>query len=265
VYAPAVPCEACEAEARQAATVEPFDAPFPTAEYPDRAAFDRPDWLQPGQGLTVTDDGRVAGYFFQAGACLVHDHGACPRPSPTRYAAFHQQDVICSDGQPIRVGAIGMVGGHADPYASVDVAVAHYANPDRQRVLCRAGDDEHGGWIAGVLVPHLTYGDVAALRACALSGDWRPMPESWWRQNGVGHAAVVQAESYDCIGPTFVTRPGLPLVQVYETDGRVAAMLGGMGGIQIDENGDVMGDIDYDLLAEAVVARQAAPPPPPSP
>lgn len=208
--------------AREAATMGTFDEPYPTPLYPPRNWFDKPDWLEPGQGLTVTDDGQVAGYFYQAGACLVHMHGACPKPSPTGYAAFHQQDAIVSDGETLRVGAIGNVNGHASEYSSVSVAQAHYADPDAQMIICRAGDDDHGGWFAGALVPGLTYGDVALVRRCALSGDWRPMPASWWQAHGIPRRAVTEAEGYDCIGPTFVTRPGLPLVRQYA---RTAATL----------------------------------------
>jgi hypothetical protein len=226
----------CETTARAGAATEPFDSLFPVPPYPPADWFsERPDWLTPETKIAVDDDGRVAGYFYSAGSCLVHNAAACPKPSPTGYAAFHQQEVAVADGTLVRCGVIGNVNGHADPYATVDSASAHYADPSKQLISCCAFDDEHGGYILGALVPHATYGDVALIRRSALSGDWRPMPPSWWHAHSIAASVVRDAEGYDCIGPTLVTRPGLPLVRSF---GRAAA-LGGMGGVQLEGDGNV--------------------------
>jgi hypothetical protein len=262
----------CDCKVVQAAAVEPFDALYPTPLYPPHTWFtEKPDWLQPDTKISVDDDGRVAGYFYNAEQCLVHDHGACPRPSPTGYAAFHQQDVVLDDGETIRVGAIGNTNGHASPYARVDAAQAHYADPDRQLMAVRAYDDEHGGYILGSMVPGKTFGDVALVRRSALSGDWRPMPPQWWQSHGVTASLVNECEGYDCIGPTLVTRPGLPLVRSFVNgESRAAAILGGVGGIQFSEQ-------EYDMTATQTIEltdgtkittpmpMQAASPPPPPP
>lgn len=238
-------------EVRTAAAVKPFSEPFPVPEHPPAEWFDAPDWvegwrrehglgpsLDPTTGLrkiTVTDEGRVGGYFYEAGQCIVHMPDACPGPSPTRYAAFHQGDVVTAGGTVMLCGVIGNTHGHASPFVDWQQAQAHYADPSAQMIICRAGDDEVGGWIAGALVPGLTHGDVALIRRCGLSGDWRPMPKSWWQAHGVTAAAVRQAEGYDCIGPTLVTRPALPLVQTFQIPGaRAAAILGGAGGVQLE-------------------------------
>jgi len=210
----------------------PFDSVFPAAEYPPGEWFDGPPaWVgayREAQGLgpdrevapdgetilkmTVTDDGRVGGWFFEHGQCLVSRAGACPKPSPTGYAAFHQNDVVTEDGSMILAGVIGNTHGHASPWVTWRDAQRTYADPSAQMIVCRAGDDDRGGWVAGALVPGLTYGDVALLRRCSLSGDWRPdFPPSWWKANGVTAAQVADADGYDCVGPTLVTRPGLPL------------------------------------------------------
>lgn len=235
-----------------AAATEPFDSPFPVPEYPPREWFDGPpDWVEDwrrdhGLGpsrdastgimkLTVTDDGRVGGWFYEHGQCIVHQQDACPGPSPTRYAAFHQQDVILDDGSAMQVGVIGNTHGHASPWLDYVQAQRHYADPDAQMIVCRAGDDERGGWIAGSIVPGLSFADVAMLRRSGLSGDWRPMPSSWWKSHGVTAAQVRQAEGYDCVGPTLVTRPALPLVKSFAASvgARAAAILGGAAGIQL--------------------------------
>lgn len=248
-----------------AAAVEPLDSVFPTPAYPPSSWFDEPLDIEPGQKLTVYDDGRVAGYFYDKDSCLVHMHGACPKPSPTRYAAFHQNDVVLDDGTTMSVGVIGNTKGHADEYSSISSAQAHYANPDAQMIVCRAGDNDHGGWIAGALVPGLTYGDVALIRRSALSGDWRPMPVSWWRAHNIPRRAVTECEGYDCIGPTLVNRPGLPLVRQYA---RTAAALDRWlpDYASLDDEGvtvKVTIEGEPGPVTEVASALQAASPPPP--
>lgn len=224
---------AAQASARTAAVkTQPFSEPFPVPEYPPADWFGPPTWVDEwrkahnmppavesdGKGgsilrLTVTDDGRVGGWFYNDGVCLVD--GTCsmranahdcwmPGPSPTGYQRFHQQDVVTADGTVLQVGVIGNVGGHASEYVSHGAASAHYANPDAQMMIVRSGDDGSGGWIAGSVVPGSTYRDAALLRRSSLSGDWR-----WFAPD-----ALNPEGGYDCLGPTLVNRPGLALVQV---------------------------------------------------
>jgi Family of unknown function (DUF6582) len=225
--------------ARTGAITEPLAAPFPRPDYVPRSWYtEQPGWLSPGQGLTVDDSGRVAGYFFEWGengadVCLIGHAGwphSCtsPTPSPTGYAAFHQQDDVCDDGLPIRVGAIPLR--HASPFGTITDARGHYDDPEQQRILARAYDDEHGAYVLGAVLPGLTYGDVAMIRRCAMSGDWREFDQAWWERNGVSRAAATAVDNFDCLGPVLVTRPGLPLVRHY----RGAVMLGGAGGIDVE-------------------------------
>lgn len=235
--------------ALQAAAMHDFDEPFPVPLYPPREWFSGPPtWVEPWRAaaglaaaddggimrLTITDEGRIGGWFFNAGQCLVHDPTACPKHSPTRYAAFHQSDVLLDDGTMLNVGVIGMTHGHQSPWLDWKEAQRLYADPTAQKILCVAGDDQRGGWIAGAVVPGTTYGDVAMMRRSGLSGDWRPMPQSWWTDHGITPREVREVEGYDCIGPTLVTRPALPLVRNFSMDGRAAAILGGSAGIDLD-------------------------------
>lgn len=233
--------------AHAAAATEPFETPFPVPEYPAAEMFERPAWLERGQGLTIMDDGSVAGYFHDGEGCIIGAPGCVrPTPSPTGYAGFHQQPQVLADGSSIRVGVIGSVGGHANPYVTASSASRHYADPNCQRIVCRAFDDfdergvYRGAYIAGVLVPRvgaeqrpITFADVAAIRRCSMSGDWRPMEPEWFDRNGVTRQAAAAVEFYDCIGPTLVTRPGLALVRAYRQGARAAAVLGGLGGVQL--------------------------------
>ncbi|MEV4895107.1 hypothetical protein AB0K48_37590 [Nonomuraea sp. NPDC055795] len=57
--------------------------------------------------------------------------------------------------------------------AGAPAAVAHYDNTCAQIAVVRAGEDEHGIWVAGALIPGVTPEQVAELRRSPLSGDWR--------------------------------------------------------------------------------------------
>lgn len=250
--------------AQNTVALQPLDARFPVPDYPPRAWFtELPDWYEPGMKLTVDDDGRVAGDFYTAGQCLVHMPDACPRPSPTRYAAFTQNVVVTADGETLDVGVIGNTHGHADPMSTIGGAQRHYADPSAQLMSVRAYDFEHGGVVLGALVPGVTFDDVALIRRSALSGDWRPMPAAWWKAHGIQANVVRDCDGYDCIGPTLVTRPGLPLIRVFQG----GAMLGGMGGVQLDnEPEELMGETRIETPDGIVVtttgaktARAAAP------
>lgn len=231
----------------------PMREAFPVPEYPPSEWFEGPPtWvaayraehgldvgIDPATGedmshhLTVTDDGRVGGYFFQRGTCLTEGPGECwqPPPSATGYTMFHQQDVVTNDGHLLKVGVIGNVHGHASPFVGPAQAQKHYADPSAQMIVCRAGDDTIGGWIAGAMVPGSTYADVALVRRCALSGDWRPMDPNWFKQAGVRPTDPI---GYDCVGPTLVNRPGLPLIRKYARAASAPVYLGGLGGVQLE-------------------------------
>lgn len=191
---------------------EIVDVPVnPPAEW-----FTPPDDLAPNTGLTVTDDGRVYGRWYNAGQCIVGYENACPVPSPTRCAAFHQSTIAVDEGDgklhDLTVGIIGQSGGHARENATVSAAARHYSDPDRQRIVARIGEDEHGGWFAGALVPGLTRQQVEQVRRSSTSGDWRKFPQAWWDAHGVTPEEVRAAEGFDTLGPTLVNRPALPLI-----------------------------------------------------
>jgi hypothetical protein len=163
-----------------------------------------------------------------------------------------QLAVVTDDGQlhQLFVGAIGNTQGHFEN-DSASVAIDKYANPDAQLIIARAYDDERGGYIAGALVPGATYGDVALLRRSALSGDWRTFRHG----DQVGRAAAA-ADGWDCIGPTLVTRPGLPMFRRVAAAGGLV-ILGGKGGV----DDDVREAPAIDLTEEPAMAQTAAPNP----
>lgn len=121
--------------------------------------------------LTVTEDGRVFGHLATWNVCHIGIGDACvtaPK-SASNYSYFHTGEVQ-TDAGPVAVGQISLGGGHADLKHGVRATMAHYDSTSAAAADVTAGEDEHGIWVAGAVRPGA---DTAALRAAALSGDWR--------------------------------------------------------------------------------------------
>lgn len=140
------------------------------------------DWFtDPGldgpTALTVTADGRVYGHLATWSSCHTgySGQGMCvtaPR-SDTGYRMFHLGEVVTASGATVPVGRLTLGTGHAGPRLGMRAAAEHYDNTGAQVAVVRAGEDEHGIWLAGSVVPEATAEQVAALRRSPLSGDWR--------------------------------------------------------------------------------------------
>jgi hypothetical protein len=139
--------------------------------------FDRPQ-LDGPTPLTITDDGRVFGHAALFDSCHVGFAGRCvPAPRGADYGRFHLKAYRTADGGDIAVGALVMGTDHAStsPSTSVAAAMAHYADNGKCAAYVRAGDDEYGVWVSGVLDPGLSEVEQVRVRAMTLSGDWRTM------------------------------------------------------------------------------------------
>lgn len=129
--------------------------------------------------FTVTDDGRVYGHVATWDTCHIglpigDEEGECTTAphSETNYA-FYLTGEVQTDLGPVAVGQITMGGGHASAHAGVRAAISHYDSTSSAVADVTAGEDEHGIWVAGVLRQNVTEEQVRALRAAAISGDWR--------------------------------------------------------------------------------------------
>ncbi len=126
--------------------------------------------------LTVTADGRVFGHLAQWGTCHIGFGQQCVQPptSAQGYRFFHQ-GVVDTDAGPLPVGKITLGTGHAPVDGRTDAvaAAAHYDNTGTVVATVRAGEDAHGIWLAGRLVPGLDDSKVDELRRSGVSGDWR--------------------------------------------------------------------------------------------
>jgi hypothetical protein len=141
---------------------------------PPKAWFDDPKLTGPTP-LHISDDGRVYGHVAVWDTCHVGIGDSCVTPprSLTSYAYFHTGEVVTDDGSRIAVGRLTYGGGHAQPNLGFRAASEHYDRTSNTGAYVRAGEDEHGIWVAGTLTPDTPEDALRQMRAAPLSGDWR--------------------------------------------------------------------------------------------
>lgn len=144
----------------------------PTA--PPKSWFDDPKLTGP-TALHIDDDGRVYGHVAVWDTCHVGLGPDCVTPpkSNTSYAYFHTGEVKTDDGSRIAVGRLTYGGGHASPNLGFRAASEHYDRTSSTGAYVRAGEDEFGIWVAGMLAPDADESAIFTMRAAPLSGDWR--------------------------------------------------------------------------------------------
>lgn len=175
---------------------------------PPRSWFQRFNTSNP-MPLTVEDNGRVYGYL----ALWKSDHigyssGQKPPRSASNYKYFRTGHVKTDDGTLVTTGSLTLTGGHAPMSASAAQAVKHYDDTNSAVVDVVAGEDKFGIWVAGVLRPTVTPEQVRAMRASALSGDWRPIG---------GRLELVRA--------CFVNTPGFMTTRSMVASGQINALV----------------------------------------
>lgn len=125
--------------------------------------------------ITVTDDGRVFGHAAAWNSCHTGFADTCVSPPfENDYGYFTTGEVLTAEGHRVAVGQITLGTSHAATRGlSVAKAIDHYGDTGTAVADVTAGTDEHGIWIAGAVRPGASPDHMHALRASALSGDWR--------------------------------------------------------------------------------------------
>jgi 2'-5' RNA ligase len=125
--------------------------------------------------ITVTDDGRVFGHAAAWNSCHTGFADTCVSPPlENDYGYFTTGEVLTAEGHRVAVGQITLGTSHAATRGlSVARAIDHYGDTGTAVADVTAGRDEHGIWIAGAVRPGTSPDHLHALRASALSGDWR--------------------------------------------------------------------------------------------
>lgn len=164
---------------------------------PPAAWFRNPDLTAP-TGLRVTEEGRIYGHLASWNVCHTGIGNKCVTAphSVTDYRYFKVGTVVTSDGKELAVGKITLGGGHADPQYGIRPALEHYDNAGAAVAAVSVGEDGHGVWVAGALLPGVDDARIAQLRLSPLSGDWR-------RVDG----------NLELIAALAVNTPGFPVIR----------------------------------------------------
>jgi hypothetical protein len=151
-------------------------------DIPPASWFEEPSEEPAIGAVTVTDQGRVFGYLAPAGVAHVgHRRNGQLTYAPAGtvdYGKFMNKPAFVDAGEggieQIPAGNVTMGCGHApirrsDPYQAAE----HYDNSCSVVARIRVGENQHGTWVAGALLPDVTAEQVGRMFACQLSGDWQ--------------------------------------------------------------------------------------------
>lgn len=125
--------------------------------------------------LTISDTGRVFGHIAGWETCHVGLPGCVTAPSSASgYAYFHVAEQATAEGVTLPVGTLVAGPTHCrDMQAGFQAAQQHYDDPKAAVARVTAGEDAHGIWVAGWVLPGATETAKAVFRASPVSGDWR--------------------------------------------------------------------------------------------
>lgn len=135
--------------------------------------FLRPD-LDRLTPITVSDTGRVFGHIAGWETCHVGLPGCVTAPfSASGYAYFHVAEQQTQDGTVLPVGTLVAGPRHADPQLAFQAAQSHYDDPGAAVARVVAGEDKHGIWVAGWVLPGASAQARQTFMSSPVSGDWR--------------------------------------------------------------------------------------------
>lgn len=177
--------------------------------------------------LSVTADGQVKGHLALWNVChfgIQHTCRMAPR-SNTGYKYFTTGEVLTADGSSRRVGRLTAGTGHAHLSLGYIPAADHYDNTGAAVAVVAAGEDAHGIWVAGSVLPGVSEARVAELRRSPLSGDWRPT-----------------AQGLELVAALAVNTPGFPVVG-FTAGGEVQSLVAA-GMVLSPEEIEALGPVD---------------------
>lgn len=124
--------------------------------------------------ITVSDSGRVFGHIAGWSTCHIGLPGCVTAPqSPSGYSYFHVGEQATQEGYVLPVGTLVAGPRHADAQLAFQAAQQHYDDPAAAVARVVAGEDEHGIWVAGWMLPTASSTAVDTFRSSPVSGDWR--------------------------------------------------------------------------------------------
>lgn len=216
-----------------AALVASVATPSPAV---DTAVFGNPE-LDGPTAVTVSPSGRVYGHLALFDSCHVGMTDRCVTPPRTgsNYAHFHTSTVDTPTG-PVSVGRLTVDTGHADARAGAHAAASHYDNTGSCWALVKAGEDQYGIWVSGIVNPDASEASVRAGASAPLSGDWRSIG---------GRLELVAALS--------VNTPGFPVPRTYAAGTGRSMSLVAAGAVQPRASRARLSQWEVQSVAEAAV------------
>lgn len=175
--------------------------------------FDNPQ-LEGPTAPTVDADGRAYGHLACWGTCHIGFQGKCVTPprSASSYAYFmvHSTMAADADGQlvevPVGYGTVGT--GHADVQKGALAAAEHYDHTGTIAFEYAVGEDDHGIWFAGRMLPGLSQEMEHKARGAVFSGDWRTV-----------------RGKLELVASLAVNVPGFPVPRVRVASGQPVALV----------------------------------------
>lgn len=129
--------------------------------------------------VTVDTAGRITGHLAVFGRChhgLRHgteDRCLMAPRSPHGFPRFNTRQVITTMGT-VRAGVITLnPEEQPDPAHALARMVAHWDNTTTQAAAVHAGQDDHGVWVAGALLPFLDRERCARMELARFAGIWQ--------------------------------------------------------------------------------------------
>lgn len=165
---PSTPYDDTTQEIAEASAARDHD--MPNAVYPAQA-FQDPQLTAPTP-ITVAEDGRVFGHLALFSGHQARDGQPFVPRSSTGYDRYHRLPVT-TDAGPLQAGSIVIDIPSAPRHLGIEAAIEHYDMNGELVAFVRAGEDEHGIWLAGHLWGDLTLKEVGDLREHQVCGDWR--------------------------------------------------------------------------------------------
>ena len=193
--------------------------------------------------LTVDDDGHCYGHLagWKSSHTGFPGRDIAPPRSVSDYAYFHAGSARVLDGAAvaeISVGHLTMDTSHASTMLAQHGAAAHYDDTGTLVANVCAGEDEHGIWFSGAVLPGVDELRLHRFRSCGLSGDWRRI--------GAG---------LELVAALSVPVPGFPVPRARVASGAALALVA--AGVLHPEPSAAM-VLDYDTLAAAITSRLRA-------
>jgi hypothetical protein len=146
---------------------------------PPKEWFSEPKEVPEHGAIHVTDEGRIYGYL--APRNIQHrafEHKVIVPMGNVDYSGWMNRTTFVlgdSGSERIKAGPITMDCGHAsaEAWAGADVSSDHYENSCSIVASVCVGENRHGVWVAGALLPDLSTSQIQRILMCQLSGDWR--------------------------------------------------------------------------------------------